>query len=372
MDDSAVVIPPYVSGPLRLEPFRALRLNPARVGDPASARLYARPYRGVAARLTSWLERGDLVEDAAPALYVHEYTEAGLTVRGVVGALDVSRRATCVEDAAVLPHEGIHPKQADELADRMQEMALNPAPILLLQDYPQAARDALSAVIEREPDQAFRDRGDQHHRIWAVHEPSTVAALNTAWQPTRALIADGHHRYAAYLRVQARCPGGPADHGLAMLVDQGATPLHLGAIHRVLQGVTLDDLRQAAHALDLPWKDGDREAALATLDPSTLVVGDGSSWASVLLPAHARSAVDYLHDTLVPALRRGPTRVRHHHSVEDTMRHVRRGRDTAVLLPAPTPTQIWRTVLAGRLLPEKATSFQPKPHPGVLIRTLRA
>ena len=30
----------------------------------------------------------------------------------------------------MLPHEGIHPVQADELADRMEDMLLNPAPIL--------------------------------------------------------------------------------------------------------------------------------------------------------------------------------------------------------------------------------------------------
>ena len=42
------VVPPYVAKPLELLPFRAVMLAPTRVGDPASARALARPYRDVA------------------------------------------------------------------------------------------------------------------------------------------------------------------------------------------------------------------------------------------------------------------------------------------------------------------------------------
>ena len=63
-----------------------------------------------------------------------------MTVRGLVGALDVSHRASSPEDRAVLPHEGIHPAQADSLADRMTQLALNPAPILLVHRAPAQVR----------------------------------------------------------------------------------------------------------------------------------------------------------------------------------------------------------------------------------------
>src|SRR3990170_7290319 len=132
METGAVVTPPYVGRPLHLATFRGVRLSPRRVGDPSSGRLLARPYRTVAARISQWQERGQLPPDDEPAVYLHEYSSAGMTVRGLVGALDISHRASGPEDRAVLPHEGIHPTQADELADRMTELALNPAPILLV------------------------------------------------------------------------------------------------------------------------------------------------------------------------------------------------------------------------------------------------
>lgn len=372
MDTSAVVTPPYVGRPLRLEPFHALRLNPRRVGDPASRRLFARPYRAVAGRLSQWQERGQLRRDAQKALWLHEYSEAGLTVRGLVGALDVSHRASSPADRAVLPHEGIHPAQADSLADRMTQLALNPAPILLVHRGPEAVRHLLNEVAAGEPTDAFVDRNDQRHRIWAIRDAQVLAALAEGLAGCQALIADGHHRYAAYLRMQAREPGGAFDRGLAMLVDQEDTPLFLGPIHRMLTGVSFDDLAAAAEIAGAGCDVTDQASAMESLAPDTLVATDGRTWATVKLHlAPDRAAVEALHDDVVPALGRGPARIHHHHSVEATLSQLRRSGGVAVLMPAPDVDVVLRVAAADRLLPEKATSFQPKPSPGVLIRSLR-
>ena len=69
-------------------------LSPTRVGDPASARAFARPYRNVARRLERWEQQGHLRRDAEPAVYLHEYAAAGMTVRGLVGALNLSCEPT--------------------------------------------------------------------------------------------------------------------------------------------------------------------------------------------------------------------------------------------------------------------------------------
>lgn len=376
MDATALVTPPYVAGPLRLEPFAALRLIPARVGNPSTGRAFARPYKDVSARLMRWKGRGLVQADADPALYLHEYSANGMTVRGLVGALDVSRRAAKPEDRAVLPHEGIHPVQADELADRMEEMQLNPAPILLVHRGSARLRTLVDAIAAREPDHAFADRGGQEHRIWAERDPEALTAIAAELAESRALIADGHHRYAAYLRLQRRLAGEPderrpTDLGLAMLVDQRATPLFLGPIHRTLSGTSLEDLRDAADTLGLGYEERPQAEAVNALSASRLAATDGRRWAVLDLEVSPdQAAVEVLHRQIIPALPHGPTGVGYHHTVDDALGGAR-SEAISVLMPAPSVDLVLRVAEADRLLPEKATSFQPKPSLGVLIRSLR-
>lgn len=371
VDAGAVVSPPHVARPLTLHPFRALRLSPSRIGGPSAARAFARPYKDVAGRLTRWCEQGAITADQEPAVYLHEYTAGGLTVRGLVGALDVSRRASSPEQRAVLPHEGIHPRQADELADRMAEMALNPAPILLVHRAPATAQAIVRTVLARPPQHAFSDRAGQRHRLWALRDPAELTTLEAALAASRALIADGHHRYAAYLRLQQRMPGGAADRGLAMLVDHDDTALFLGAIHRVLVGSSLADVASAARAAGARFAAASAERAVAGLGQHRLTVTDGQGWALVSLDVPTdRAAVEVVHDVLIPALPHGPRLIGYHHTVEDALAGA--GPEAvAVLLPAPDVDLVLRIATADRLLPEKATSFQPKPSLGVLIRPLR-
>jgi hypothetical protein len=156
-----------------------------------------------------------------------------------------------------------------------------------------------------------------------------------------------------------------------MLVDQEDTPLFLGPIHRILNGVGLDDLAAAAEIVGAGFDLVERSAAVQALGPAILAATDGRRWAIVKLDVpEDRAAVELLHDDLVPALPRGPQRIEYHHSVEATLNHLRKD-SVAVLMPAPDVDLVLKIAADDRLLPEKATSFQPKPSVGVLIRSLR-
>ena len=62
--------------------------------------------------------------------------------------------------------------------------------------------------------------------------------------------------------------------------------------------------------------------------------------------------------------------VSYHHEAEEALDDARRRGATALLLPAPGLDEVLSVVRQGRLLPEKATSFQPKPHVGSLMRSV--
>ena len=235
--DQAPVTPPLVAGPLRLAPFRALRLADSRIADPASARTLARPYHDVQQRLRTWEQRGLLVHDHdAGALppRVHGQRDHRARARRSASTSRTARHR--LDQRAILPHEGIYPAQADDLADRMEEMGINPAPILLVQRSPAPLRELLATVRSGPAEQLRRPCRPAAPVVDAAGSRAPGPDRRRSWRPTTALIADGHHRYAAYLKLQRATPARPTDRGLAMLVDHDDTPLFLGAIHRLLLG----------------------------------------------------------------------------------------------------------------------------------------
>ena len=186
MDSGVVATPALVARPFRLEPFRALMLAPNRIGAQASARSFARPYRDVAERFATWQRTGQVTHDDQPALYLHEYTTSGVTIRGLVGALDLTRDATTRDEVAVFPHEGVHPAQAAELADRMAEMAHEPGTDPA---HPpgtrRAARPARAASATAPADHQFTDRSGQYHRVWAIRRRPTSSTASATSCATR-------------------------------------------------------------------------------------------------------------------------------------------------------------------------------------------
>jgi uncharacterized protein (DUF1015 family) len=184
-------------------------------------------------------------------------------------------------------------------------------------------------------------------------------------------VADGHHRYAAYVELLERERQDAHRTGLAMVVDQDETPLFLGAIHRVLHGVRLADVLAAASEAGGRVSAIAGSEAVAALAPDTLVLSDGRDWATVNVDVPPGTAmVQQVEDALLAGLLRRPARVGFAHSVAQALEQAQPGRVTAVLLPAVDLDLVLAVVRTGGLLPEKATSFQPKPSLGAFIRLL--
>lgn len=349
---------------LRLQPFRAMRLAESFIGAPVANRAFARPYRAVPARVLDWRRRRHLRVDKEPALYVHEYTSAGVPVRGIVAAMELP-----VPEGSVLPHEEVNPSQVRQLANRMATMALNPAPILLLNEGSSAVRAQLDAVMAQEPTWSFTDRGEQLQRVWRVTDAARQAALTDPLARTRMVVADGHHRWDAAIELQGRHPGTGWDRTLVMVIDQADAALQLCAIHRTVPGLTLATIAlEAKERGDTYAEQADQQKALAQLDHA-LVLHDGLHWATLRPADPAAPLVCTLHAELLPAWQADQKRLGYHHTATEAISAASDG--VAVLLPAPRFEEIERLAAEGRLLPQKATSFQPKPHVGVVMRDLR-
>ena len=204
-------------------------------------------YSDAAVLLRAWQDEQILRPDPEPGLYVYEQAvtgtggDAAVIQRGLIGAL----RLEPLDAGIIRPHEGVAPGPVIGRRQLMEATGANLEPIFLLHDpgepgEPGAARRLIEAAAFARPPLAEAVTADGlRHRIWAITDPAELAAIAAGLAAARPVIADGHHRYAAYLDLQRRRRAagsgpGPWDYGLALLVDARAYPPRVGAIHRVI------------------------------------------------------------------------------------------------------------------------------------------
>jgi uncharacterized protein (DUF1015 family) len=363
-------------------------------------------YRRAARTLRAWREASVLRADDTPALYVYEQAAPdGHVQRGLVGALGL----TPAEDGIVLPHENTIARAVGDRLALYEAVGADLEPIFLVYDGGGAAARAVAAAGTPEGPALLVDAelaDGLRHRVWALTDPDALRAVADDLLPRRALIADGHHRYATYLQRQAAhhregSGPGPWDFGLCFLVDATAFGPQVHPIHRVVPGLPPGELaRRAAPAMAVRRLHGEREggldAALAALaeagrtGPAFLLASGDAQELHLLSepdprhlaaavppersPAWAALDVSVLHTLVVTALWGLPDDVDHvgyEHDVTDALTTAARTSGTAVLLN-PTPVAAVAAVAAaGERMPRKSTLFTPKPASGLLLRDHR-
>jgi uncharacterized protein (DUF1015 family) len=423
---------PAGAGGLRLAPFRGLRYVPERVGSLAAvtsppydvvvrpdgqrhletadpynvvrlilpdAETPAAKHRKAARTLARWLDDGVLAPDPEPAVYVYEQLDGDHLQRGVIGALRLSPS----EEGVVLPHEDVMPGPVADRAALMRATGANLEPLLL------AYRDgeATARIVDRtaapsgagpEPLLTTTTEDGVRHRLWALTDPADLAAIDADLSGRQALIADGHHRWATYLRLQAaHPPGTPWDHGLVLLVDTARYPLRVRAIHRVLPRVpvraALDAVRDVFRVRTLTGSLDDALAALARAAEegnAFLIAGDGRHDGLRLLdrpdPALIEACLPrdrpepwrrldaaVLHSALLDHVWRvpdSPEHIRYLHDTAAAISQAQRLGGTAVLLHPVREHVVLDLARQGVMMPRKSTSFGPKPASGLVMRSV--
>ncbi|MFJ5687515.1 DUF1015 family protein [Streptomyces sp. NPDC093099] len=412
---------------LRLIPFRGLRYVPERVGSLSAVTsppydVVVRPdglhhlesadphnivrlilpqaatpedrHRQAATTLEQWLSEGILAPDPEPALYVYEQRKGELLQRGVIGALALSAPA----DGIVLPHEDVMPDVVADRAALMRTTAANLEPLLLTYrkgDETGGAAAVIERVIRRSPLLATTTEDGFGHRLWSVTAPGDLAEITDDLAHHQALIADGHHRWATYLRLRdEHAAPGPWGYGLVLLIDTARYPLQVRSIHRLLHGLPVDRAVAAlAGSFRIRTVDGQLPEALDALADAAasgnafLLAGDGRfqlvdrpdrDLLARTVPADRPAAwrsldATVLHATLLDHIWRIPDTPEHIAYIHDTEAAVSKAEQdgsTAVLMHPVHEDVVRELALQGVTMPRKSTSFGPKPATGLVLRSL--
>ncbi|MEV5575397.1 DUF1015 domain-containing protein [Spirillospora sp. NPDC052269] len=417
---------PAAGAGLELAPIRGVRFDPAVVGDLASVTtppydliddaerrrllsegghnfvrliLPSQPgggYREAGETLRRWLDEGVLTVDPEPALYVYEAADRHTVhQRGLVGAVGLRAESQGV----ILPHEDVYPGPVRDRLALMSEANANLEPIFLIHEGGGDAARIVDETAEAAPLMEFPASDGLVHRLWRITDPALLARIADDLRDRQALIADGHHRYATYRTLQARHHrsghgNGPWDHGLALLVDSTRYPPRLGAIHRVLPGLSPRDALERAkgvmEVIALPGTLSDAVRALADAsDRPAFLVGGGDGLHLLTDPDPARLAAvmpadrsatwrrldtAVLDHLLIAGVWGIPENERSVEVVHDdpaaALARARRSGGTAVILNPMKVTDVLAVAGGGERVPRKSTSFGPKPRMGMVFRLL--
>jgi uncharacterized protein (DUF1015 family) len=337
-----------------------------------------------------------LVRDDRPALWLYEMLPAdgAQATRGWLGAVALPPPGS----RAVLPHEDTYAPAVEGRRQLLAATRTDLEPIVLAHD-PEPALPALSArVRESDPELHLVDDDGVTHRLWRVGDPTLVAEVTEALRRTGAVIADGHHRFAAataHARSQPSSSG--ADAVLALVTPMGAGGLRVDPIHRVVPGLPWDAglgaaargfrvrelpdavLAGAVEAAISEWLSGEGLGAFLVTDGVRLAeLSDPSPEVRAAVPREAPEAWRHLdvvlaHSGLLDRLwgrADDPEAVLIAHSVDEAVRTARECSGIALLLRAPSPGDVAAVARVGARMPRKSTLFVPKPRTGLVLRPL--
>ncbi|TKJ29410.1 DUF1015 domain-containing protein [Blastococcus sp. CCUG 61487] len=349
-----------------------------------------------AATLRRWERDQVLVRDATPALWAYELQPSGgeaATTVGWLGAVGLPGPTS----TAVLPHEDTFPVAVEGRRALLAETRTDLEPIVLAHD----PDDEVAALTDRArtapPTMEVLDDDGVRHRLWRVADPDVLGRLTTALRRTGAVIADGHHRFAAakaHQRTDPGCPG--CDAVLALVTPMGLGGLRVAAIHRVVPDLDLDAaVREAAAGFvvrELPetgdgmaaaevhaWLDRPGVSGFLVSDGRRLVhLDDPTAAVRALVPPEAPAAwrgldVVLAHAGLVRGVWRRsdePGSIVIAHTVEDALRGAVERSGVALFLRPPSPGDVAAVARAGARMPRKSTLFVPKPRTGLVLRPL--
>jgi uncharacterized protein (DUF1015 family) len=400
----------------RLEPFAAIRYDPARVvpddvvsppydvvGPAERARLAdTSPYNAIHVELPEsdpirgldryqnasrifrgWLDAGIVRRDSRVGFYLYRMTfpdERGQprVMTGLLGALGLDLHGA----GDVLAHEQTIPKDRLDRLSILRSTRLNTSPIWALspaKGLTGACREALSQITEHS--WKTTDAAGVVHEVWPMTDERRLAEITALVASGPVLIADGHHRYETACTYANECRAangdrpGPYDLALAFVVELSEEELSIGAIHRLVKGIAAEQLEDSlARSFWIEPAGGDLAALPATSAPGEIGLFTREGFKLLQpRPVLEQAAAD---DLDVSRLRVALGSLPAHELTYEAgwnaaIVAVRTGRADAAFLLRPVPVaRIERVAHDGRRMPPKSTYFQPKPRTGMAYRSL--
>ena len=176
-------------------PYSFLNIVKPEIGFPPGADPYSLEiYRAAAENFQSLINDGTFTRDEHECLYIYEMCRDKRPKTGIVAAAAVEDYL----DGSIRKHEQTRVDKETDRAKHIRTTMLNVEPVMFAYRYDREIDDLVETVKTSQPEYDFDDVDGVRHRFWMVDKPGTVAAIIRAFSRIPATyVADGHHRSAA-------------------------------------------------------------------------------------------------------------------------------------------------------------------------------
>lgn len=366
--------------------------------------------------LEEWRNRGILVRDKRPALYVYHHRFKGpdgedLVRKGFLALVKLEPLGR----GNIFPHEETFPTHKRDRLELLRASKAQFNPIFSVFPDPEGDLVDLLHMADKPPEMRVVDENGVEHLIWAIDDLDLIRKIVGYLAPRQAIIADGHHRYETSLQYQREQDSfndreAPSNWTFMYLTPMEDPGLVIFPTHKLVRGIEglnqesfLESLAQDFHMEKLPFRESDplwakrelqrrlRSYGLSNHCALGLAVpGKDSYWvlrfknmgsASPHL-AHLpeclrRLDVTVLHEVIfkgrlgIDVTDRGHSHLIFSHDFREALHLAETDRAQLVFLMNPVPVSVFKEIAtSGCKMPQKATYFYPKLLSGLIIRTL--
>ena len=186
-------------------PYSFLNIVKPEIGFPAGTDPYNLDiYRAAAANFQALIDNGIFARDERECLYVYELIRGERPRTGIVAAAAVADYL----DGSIRKHEQTRLDKEADRASHIRTTMLNVEPVMFAYRYDREIDELVKTVKTSQPEYEFTDVDEVQHRFWTIDEPETVTAIIQAFSRVPATyVADGHHRTAAAAIVSRELNG---------------------------------------------------------------------------------------------------------------------------------------------------------------------
>jgi uncharacterized protein (DUF1015 family) len=251
-DFKSVVSPPYdvINPKLQKMLHGASEFNVAHLikgGRLETDSLEDNQYTRAGQLLDSWIERGVLVREDAPAIYIlaQEFEVEGIRMTRAGFIALVKLEDMCAQTGisgicfGIHQHEETLPKDIEDRLNLLRSTKANFGLIFsIYSDEERAVDDILEKGMMDPPAMEVVDDIGITHRLWILKNEDKIAKIQDVMQNQYIIIADGHHRYKTALTYSREQAGSESTHyRMLAFVNTMNRGLVILPTHRLVQGI---------------------------------------------------------------------------------------------------------------------------------------